>query len=58
MVFVEFFGGVRLRRSLQGRKAMHPDHLHLIMTACLAAAFASGAKMMIDLVPYLLVAFD
>ena len=36
IVAVEFFGGVEPRRSLQGRKAMHPDHLHLIMNACFA----------------------
>jgi hypothetical protein len=41
-----------------GPKTMHPDHLHLIMNACLAAAAATGAKMVIDLAPYVLVAFD
>lgn len=58
MVAVEFFGGVRPRRSLQGLKAMHPDHLHLIMNACLAAAAATGAKMAIELAQYVVVAFD
>jgi len=37
---------------------MHPDHLHLIMNACLAAAFAVGAKMAIEFAQYVVVAFD
>jgi hypothetical protein len=37
---------------------MHPDHLHLIMNACLAAAAATGAKMAIELAQYVVVAFD
>jgi hypothetical protein len=37
---------------------MHPDHLHLIMNACLAAAVAAGAKMAVELAQYVVVAFD
>jgi hypothetical protein len=37
---------------------MHPDHLHLIMNACLAAAAATGAKMAIELAQYALLAMD
>jgi hypothetical protein len=36
---------------------MHPDHLHQIMNACLAAA-ATGAKMAIELAQFVVVAFD
>jgi hypothetical protein len=58
MVAVEFSWGVEPRRSLQGRKAMHPDHLHLIMNACLAAAAATGARMAIELAQYVLIVLD
>jgi hypothetical protein len=37
---------------------MHPDHLHLIMNACLAAAIAFGAHMMIVLGQYVMVALE
>jgi hypothetical protein len=37
---------------------MHPDHLHLVMNACLAAAAASGARIAIELAQYVVVAFD
>ena len=36
---------------------MHPDHLHLIMNACLAAA-ATGARMAIELAQYALIVLD
>ena len=57
-VAVEFFGGVRPRRSLQGQKTMHPDHFNILRNACLAAAFAVGAKMEVELAQYVVVAFD
>jgi hypothetical protein len=37
---------------------MHPDHLHLIMNACLAAAAATGARMAIELAQYALIVLD
>jgi hypothetical protein len=37
---------------------MHPDHFHILRNACLAAAFAVGAKMAIELAKYVVVAFD
>ncbi len=37
---------------------MNPDHLHLLMNTCLAAAIAIGAKMTIDLAQYVLIALD
>ncbi len=37
---------------------MHPDHLNLIMNACLAAAVATGAKIAIELAQYALIVFD
>jgi hypothetical protein len=58
LIAVEFFGGVRPRRSLEGQKTMHPDHFHILKNACLAAAFAVGAKMAIELAQYVVVAFD
>ena len=37
---------------------MHPDHLHLIMNACLAAVAATGARMAIELAQYALIVLD
>jgi hypothetical protein len=57
-VAVEFFWGRSIPPLTAGPKTMHPDHFHLVMNACLAAAAAAGAKMAIELAQYVVVAFD
>ena len=37
---------------------MHPDHLHLMRNACIAAAIAYGANVAIILGEYVLAALD
>jgi hypothetical protein len=57
-LLLSFLGALDPAAHRKVEKTMHPDHLHLIMNACLAAAAAAGAKMAIELAQYVVVAFD